>query len=105
MTVKQSLPLHVNSINGEIAELCYIDISEKRYIVTHIMSTHIVLKRVGFKQVLLVINTLLGDTFTFIHLFTDSTIPLKNVDLSINRQVTYDEIVDSIHEYYHQVVY
>lgn len=105
MTVHPSLPLHVNSITGEIDELCYIDISDKRYIVTHIHSTHILLRRVGYKQILLVVNTLLGDSFTFIHLFTDSTIPLKGVDLSINRLVTYDAIVDAVHEHYYQIVY
>lgn len=108
-----SLPLHINSSTSVVDELCYIQLDEtvlgkvyeRKYIVTQLASTYILMTRVGYKQQYLIINTLLGDTFMFVHLFHDRNIPLKNVDFSLNRVVTYDAILDTIHQYYHQIVY
>lgn len=108
-----SLPLHINSSTSVVDELCYIQMDEtvlgkvyeRKYIVTQLASTHILMTRVGFKQQFIIINTLLGDMFTFATLFSDKNIPLKSVDFSLNRVVSYAAILDTIHQFYHEIVY
>jgi len=99
------IPLHINSITGEIDELCYIELNEKKYIITHIHHGFMILKRVGIKQSFMLINTTIEHEFTFSVLFDSKDIPLKGMDFSLNRVVTYFTVLDAISEFYNQVVY
>jgi len=103
LPVAEKLPLHIHSVYGEVAEYCYVEIEGKKYSVTHIDSRYMYIKKLGYTQVYLIINTMLGGDFSFYHLFDDTGIRLREVDLSLNRIVTYDSILTAINEYYQLV--